>query len=306
MSIYNFSLHRLENEQKLDGIKELSKWKREIIKGVLTFPFPPNTEQMRERAEALVTMALDEGAERVMISPASFFASTLEEEFEKNGIMTVYPYSSHTGYNTKSKEGFIRRSGAFEYVGLVEGNFETAHEVWDHEPASDRILNLTRISALPEQAEAGVIEPDDKEGIISALTFLTKPTRHAIRTAAELLADIAMKSGCSKAMINGVPYFMRALENSLIARNITPVYSFTDRRTGEYRDEDGAIRKMYDLKHLGFVEIDKTAKREAWKKEQEKISLSSDDVRVNIDEGIDTSDIDKGLEDILSDLMGSM
>ncbi len=300
MKTYNFTLHHLDGEQKLDGITELPGWIRNTLHNILTFRTIPTRAQMEDRARAVVSLALMAGADVIMIAPAPFFASTLEEKLEEHGIMSVYPYSSHVSANTTNSEGYIQRSGTFEYVGLVEGNFEGPHELWDHNPVRDNIINLTRLNAFPEQTEAGVIEPDDKKDIIDAITFMKMPTKEAIRNTAELLSDVALRSGCSKALINGTPYLMRSLENSLIARNITPVYSFTDRKLGEYKDDNGLIKKMYSVKHLGFIEMDKERKRKAWTGVKDEL-IKKDDIKVNVGE-IDTSLIEDDLEKILGDL----
>lgn len=115
------------------------------------------------------------------------------------------------------------------------------------------IINLTQHLATQEQASSGVIEPEEKSAVRSALTFGSLPTADEIEARAKALAEIAADSGATAAMIGGAPYLMSALERALTQRGITPVYAFSVRESVETTAPDGAVVKTNVFRHVGFV-----------------------------------------------------
>lgn len=115
------------------------------------------------------------------------------------------------------------------------------------------ILNLTQHNATPEQREAGVVEPHDKELVRKGLTFERIPSLATIVHRAGALARMAKDHGVSYAMIGGAPYLMAPLEEALIAEGIKPVYSFTQREVVEVHTKDGGVEKKSIFRHVGFV-----------------------------------------------------
>lgn len=118
----------------------------------------------------------------------------------------------------------------------------------------EAILNLTQHAATAEQTEAGVVEPENKAAVQSALTFDAIPTASEMVERAAFLSRVAIDSGCKKAMIGGAPFFMAPLERALIAVGITPVYAFSVRDSKEEPDGNGGVRKVNVFRHVGFVE----------------------------------------------------
>lgn len=117
------------------------------------------------------------------------------------------------------------------------------------------ILNLTQHAATADQADAGVVDPDNKAAVQAALTFDAIPSAEEMAQRAEFLAAVAVDSGCKRAMIGGAPFFMSTLERALISSGITPVYAFSTRESVEQDDGTGVIRKTNVFRHAGFVEI---------------------------------------------------
>jgi len=117
------------------------------------------------------------------------------------------------------------------------------------------ILNLTQHAASPEQIEAGVIEPKNKEAVKSLLTFKTLPTVTDVAERAGKLAIIASESGCKSAMIGGAPFLMGALQETLAGFGVNPVYAFSQRESVDQTQADGSVRKVAVFRHLGFVEV---------------------------------------------------
>jgi len=119
-----------------------------------------------------------------------------------------------------------------------------------------KILNLTQHVATPDQVTAGVVEPSTelKSKISRLLTFDEQPTGPEIAHRAHLLTNIVRFSGCDSAMIGGAPYLMGALERQLWAREITPLYAFSVRRSVEEHQADGSVKKSQVFAHVGFIE----------------------------------------------------
>ena len=123
------------------------------------------------------------------------------------------------------------------------------------------ILNLTQHRATPDQIEAGVVElPQESQQILKELlTFESAPSKAEIVLRAIAITKMAkfipqgMSIPCDFAMVGGAPYLMGALCGSLWAQNITPRFSFTERRSVEETLPDGSVRKSSVFVHLGWV-----------------------------------------------------
>lgn len=118
-----------------------------------------------------------------------------------------------------------------------------------------KIINLTQHDATPEQIEAGVFEPKNKEAVRKLLTFDTIATKQEIEERAAKLANLAYLEGAEAAMIGGAPYLMSALERALKAKGIKPLYAFSVRRSIETKNPDGTVTKSTIFKHEGFIEV---------------------------------------------------
>ena len=116
-----------------------------------------------------------------------------------------------------------------------------------------RIINITQHVATPEQVEAGVVEPVDKEKVKTLLTINTRPCQYELMVRAEMLAEIAASSGCKHAMIGGAPYMMRHLEDALHRKGIIPMYAFSRRVSEETIAPDGSIVKTSKFVFDGWI-----------------------------------------------------
>ena len=118
-----------------------------------------------------------------------------------------------------------------------------------------KIINLTQHASTPDQVLDGVVEPENKGAVQSALTFDAIPSKSEMNDRAELLTRIASESGYKKAMIGGAPFFMSTLERELRAAGITPLYAFSVRDSVEKHDENGVVIKSNVFRHIGFVDV---------------------------------------------------
>lgn len=115
------------------------------------------------------------------------------------------------------------------------------------------ILNLTQHVASPEQIEAGVFEPIEKNKIQHLLTFNEIPGTGELEKNAMLLAAEARSEGAEYAMIGGAPFFMSALEQALKTVGVKPLYAFSIRESQEQVQPDGSTKKVNVFRHKGFV-----------------------------------------------------
>jgi hypothetical protein len=121
-----------------------------------------------------------------------------------------------------------------------------------------KIINLTQHCATEAQVKDGVFEPQNKKEVQDLLTFLSPPIAEEINLRAKQLSKIAVAHKVQTAMIGGAPYLMGALEVSLLLAGITPVYSFSQRRSIEKVLPDGKTEKTAVFEHTGFVVGSKT------------------------------------------------
>lgn len=116
-----------------------------------------------------------------------------------------------------------------------------------------KIVNLTQHDPTPEQARAGVVDLATAQRAVlrGLLTFDTLPAAPEITRRAAAIADLA--TGYGSAMIGGVPFLMSALEHALRARDVQPLYAFSERISTEEAQPDGSVRKVQIFRHQGFV-----------------------------------------------------
>ena len=203
--------------------------------------------------------------------------STVNYKAVEKSTTYVVDYSDHrirfSGY--KSREAEIKFFDTATYSSVEEAESDIAlfekyndwiragllkpaeqHSYSEPEPNdSGSILNLTQHSATPDQVLDGVVEPDNKSAVQAALIFDAIPSKAELTERAELLARIALDSGCKKAMIGGAPFFMSTLEIALKAAGITPVYAFSVRDSVEKHDGNGGVTKTNVFRHVGFVGV---------------------------------------------------
>ncbi len=120
------------------------------------------------------------------------------------------------------------------------------------------VINLTQHAASQDQISSGVkdLTGNQLAGLKTALTFEDLPTPDEVWQRAEFIADLAKTTGENAAMIGGAPYLMAALESTLRAVGITPLYAFSKRESKEVIHSDGSVRKVNVFRHIGFIGLD--------------------------------------------------
>ena len=122
-----------------------------------------------------------------------------------------------------------------------------------------KYINLTQHDPTRTQEEEGVghLPRHYKSVIKEKLTFDNPPSRKEMRKRAKDIVELAKKEKqmfkVNKAMIGGAPYFMGMLAWRLRLSGITPYYSFSVRRSNEYKDENGDIKKEVTFRHEAWI-----------------------------------------------------
>lgn len=120
-------------------------------------------------------------------------------------------------------------------------------------------MNLTQHVMTSEQlAELNakgidVINVEPAEHVVANITFNDFPTYQELYKKAFVVAEIAQLNGANYALVGGAGYFMSALENALLERNIKPLHAFTLRESVEKIGENGEVIKTAVFKHKGFI-----------------------------------------------------
>lgn len=117
MEIINLTQHAASPEQRLAGVVEPHD-KNEVCQ-LLTFTEIPAPEVLVFRAEKLVAIATQSGADQAMIGGAPFFMSTLERLLREKGIEPVYAFSKRESVEVVNENGEVVKTNVFKHTGFV-------------------------------------------------------------------------------------------------------------------------------------------------------------------------------------------
>ncbi len=120
MLIYNLTQHNLTKEQQQDGIRELPENLHGRVRTLLTFEEMPTEEEIQERAALLANVAVESGAEGVMLGGAPFLMAALKTALQQRGIRTFYSFSQRRSTEVHTEDGKVEKRSIFNYEGLVE------------------------------------------------------------------------------------------------------------------------------------------------------------------------------------------
>lgn len=121
-----------------------------------------------------------------------------------------------------------------------------------------KLINLTQHKINKEQVDdllahgIEVIDCEPQPHVQANITFNDLPSSELLRKRAFVVAEIANLQGANYALVGGAGYFMRHLEDELLARGIVPLHAFTMREVVEIV-KDGETVKTAVFKHKGFI-----------------------------------------------------
>lgn len=120
MIIYNLTQHTLNEEQKKDGLQELTAEQSGRVHELLTFETRPTPEEVTERAELLAELAVAAGAEGAMLGGAPFLMAQLTQSLKQRGVRTYFSFSLRRSKEVHQPDGKVEKHSVFCYEGLVE------------------------------------------------------------------------------------------------------------------------------------------------------------------------------------------
>lgn len=120
MQIYNLTQHKLTEEQKKDGVRELPCGMAQKVQELLTFEMLPQRREVQQRAEELAELAAECGADGAMLGGAPFLMSSLAACLQKRGIRTFFAFSPRRSVEVHTADGTVEKKCIFQYEGLIE------------------------------------------------------------------------------------------------------------------------------------------------------------------------------------------
>ena len=115
--IVNLTQHSITDEQKLDGVREISV--RQEVTKLLTFDDLPGMEEVEARARDLASVAKREGATAAMIGGAPYLMAYLERALIERGIEPIYSYTKRDCTEERLLDGSVRKMMLFRHQGFV-------------------------------------------------------------------------------------------------------------------------------------------------------------------------------------------
>lgn len=130
MLIVNLTQHLSTPEQRAAGVVDLPEAQRSRLKEALDFDAIPTPEEMAQRLDVLVDLALmnglggDEGddptPQAAMIGGVPFLMAPLERALSAAGIQPAYAFSRRVSIETHAEDGTVSKSSEFRHLGFVE------------------------------------------------------------------------------------------------------------------------------------------------------------------------------------------
>lgn len=114
--IINLTQHAASSEQVNQGV-----FNAEVnLTETLTFDGIPSKAEIKARAEALVTIALEADASSAMIGGAPYLMAPLENALKEAGIRPLYAFSERESVEKTMPDGTVRKINIFKHLGFVE------------------------------------------------------------------------------------------------------------------------------------------------------------------------------------------
>ena len=113
--IINLTQHAGTPEQ---GVTEPAD--KKLVQELLTFDALPSASEIRGRAEALASIAMQSGADSAMIGGAPYLMSALECALMDAGVKPMYAFSVRESVDQTQPDGSVRKVAVFRHTGFVE------------------------------------------------------------------------------------------------------------------------------------------------------------------------------------------
>lgn len=120
MKIVNLTQHNATAEQTAAGVFNLEGIAMNTLKQNLTFTEIPSREEIVNRANIIVGIALANDAEAAMIGGAPYLMPALEQALAKHGIQALYSFTQRETVEKIGENGEVIKTAIFKHIGFVE------------------------------------------------------------------------------------------------------------------------------------------------------------------------------------------
>jgi hypothetical protein len=120
MKIVNLTQHQATAEQMAAGVFNLEGIAMNTLKQNLTFTEIPSREEIINRVNIIVGIALANGAEAAMIGGAPYLMPVLEQALYKYGITPLYSFTQRETVEKVGENGEVVKTAVFRHIGFVE------------------------------------------------------------------------------------------------------------------------------------------------------------------------------------------
>ncbi|MGL5962855.1 MAG: hypothetical protein ACRCZ2_00415 [Fusobacteriaceae bacterium] len=123
MSIYNFTVHTLTNEQKQDGAVEVNEDIRSHILKILNMENMPSSQILYKRALELADIAKKNNIKKILIgSGVPAFNYFLVKKLKDIGVEGIYSFSKRVCVESHCTNGEVKKEYVFKHLGFYSVN----------------------------------------------------------------------------------------------------------------------------------------------------------------------------------------
>ena len=120
MKILNLTQHLATPEQVTQGVYEPEASLKAKVQQLLTFDELPDEDELNSSAVELVRIAIEQGAEAVLIGGAPFLMPALYLCFYPTSIKVLYSFSKRVCVEKMNPDGTVTKTNVFRHEGFVE------------------------------------------------------------------------------------------------------------------------------------------------------------------------------------------
>lgn len=121
--IANLTQHAATADQMTAGVRDMPAEAKAALSVLLTFADLPTGDDLRQRADAVVTLLLDASDETpttAMIGGAPYFMAPLVEALTYYGIRAVYSFTRRESVELANADGSVSKTAVFRHIGWVD------------------------------------------------------------------------------------------------------------------------------------------------------------------------------------------
>ena len=113
----NLTQHNPTPAQKKAGVVEPND--KEQVRALLTFRDMPTPEDLEARADALASLAAEQGAKEAMIGGAPYLMEPLSKALRARGIQPCFAFSQRKAVEKVQPDGTVVKTQVFEHLGFI-------------------------------------------------------------------------------------------------------------------------------------------------------------------------------------------